>query len=708
VTIVIRAPGQAPTSLELPASKVRRRPPPFVKGGRRTIYELAAAIAATGRRIELRGQVLESVFEEICAAAGARPVLDPAPRMPTADDTVIVAESWPDLLYAPYHVSGARCIMMLLAPPGLVGWPYTAEPWSKPDPLTVDPEAVGRPQHFRAIAGLGFEMWTHSRGLQSAAVDAGAECAWLGSGKPRPFPNPVPKEHDLVVLEHNRWAPLANRIAEECGHETLRVPRADNDVVIRNLGSARVLVWPSRIEGPSRVQVEARAMGTVPVALSSNRFAEGLGSDGGSVVVDSIEEMVPTIRELLARPDELQRLSSRAIETARAQVDWDAYVERVDRVLSEDPPPRDGAAARERIAAAMARNELRLQTRIAELEWEAQAGERRRSGLRLLRRRHRPAPARRPKPRPAEPTVYVAGGYLPKGGGHMAYHVGRIAAARSGRRCRIVTMKGETAASSTWTYPQEFDALSREQMELEIGDEDLLIANPSFSRNQFGLRLPGRKLMYVQGFASLPVIDGFFDDYVCASDFLQDLLSRTYGIEAPVIPPFVQVDRVPPGPAWDERPADRMMVMTKAFGEQLLERFDAVMRSDHPAVEYGLSVTPALSHVALLERMSQHRYFLTLSPSEGFGLAQLEAMAAGATVAGFHGGGGTHFMRPGHNCEAVSYPAMEELCERVAALLSDPGSARRLAEKGRETALEYDLPRFEASWEAHFDALFGG
>ena len=59
-------------------------------------------------------------------------------------------------------------------------------------------------------------------------------------------------------------------------------------------------------------------------------------------------------------------------------------------------------------------------------------------------------------------------------------------------------------------------------------------------------------------------------------------------------------------------------------------------------------MTPALAHEALLERMSEHRYFLTLSPSEGFGLTQLEAMAAGCTVAGFHGGGGTalHARRP--------------------------------------------------------------
>ena len=44
--------------------------------------------------------------------------------------------------------------------------------------------------------------------------------------------------------------------------------------------------------------------------------------------------------------------------------------------------------------------------------------------------------------------------------------------------------------------------------------------------------------MYVQGFGSLAQLDGFFDGYVCASEFLAELMRSVYGIDAPVIPPF--------------------------------------------------------------------------------------------------------------------------------------------------------------------------
>lgn len=721
MSIVIRGPGWGRVSWELPASRLRRTPESIVKGGRRTTYELAAAIAATGRKVELRGAIIEPVFEEICSAAGARPTLDLAPRLPTAADTILFGEGWPNPLYAPYVLSGARCIMMILGPPGLAGWPYTEDAWEKPDPLTVDPHALARPEHFRAIAGLGCEMWTNSSGIAAASHAAGVQCAYIGSGQPQLFPEPVDKEFDLVVLEHNRWAPLALAVAESAGRSLLRVPRSDHDSVLRQLGSARILVWPSRIEGHSRIQVEARAMGTVPVALSSNRFAEGLSEEGGAVSVDSVEEMAPAITDLLDRPDELARLAALAAESARAHVDWDSYVERVDAVLSAAPPATEGAAAKDRIVGELARNEYRLRAQIAAAQESAgkDAGQtapraRGRAGLSALWRRARGrggrrTPARLRPRRPAapaggKPTVYVAGGYLPRGGGYMAYHLGRIVAERFDRRCRVVTLKGESAGHGRWQYPEVYEAVSREEMESAITDDDLLIANPSFSANQFGVRLRGRKLMYVQGFGR-PVIDGFFNGYVCASDFLRDLLRTLYSIEAPVIPPFAHLDRIPAGPPWRERPGERILVVTKTYGEGLLERVESVMRRAHREIPYSLSVAEPMAHAALLERMSQHRYFLSLSPREGFGLIQLEAMAAGCAVAGFHGGGGMHFMRPGHNCEAVGYPAVEALCEGLAKVLTDAGAAEQLAARGRETAMAYDLAAFEERWVAYLEGF---
>ncbi len=671
------------------------------------MYELAAAIAATGQPVELRGTIDRDVFEEICEAAGARPDLDPAPRVPSAADTVILAEGWPNPLYAPYVLSGARCVMMLLAPPGFAGWPYTDERWEKPDPLTVDPASLGRPEHFRAIAGLGCEMWTHSKGIQGAALGAGVECTFIGSGRPGTFPPPGAKEVDLAVLEHNRWATVALRVASDVGHSLLQIPTAPNDEVLRCLGSARVLVWPSRVEGHSRVQVEARAMGTVPVALSSNRFAEGLGREGGAVLVDSIEEMAPAIRALLVRPAELTELAARAQETARAQVEWEPYVRRVEAALSSLAPARAGAAARDRIVGELAGEERRMRARITELEANGAPAEGHPAPVAGRGRPAPAAPARRPgagigrrsaRTRGARPVVYVAGGYFPRGGTYIAYHLGRIVAERFDHECRVVALDGEGPDHGRWDYPDAFPVVSLEEMEIEITESDLLIASPSFSKHQFGLRLPGRKLMYVQGFGRLLELDGFFDGYVCTSDFLRDLLRAVFGIDAPVIPPFVHLDSIPEGPEWSERPAERVLVVTKSTGPELLARTKELMRRDHPRVRHQLSRVKPMAHAALMQRMAEHRYFLSLSPREGFGMMQVEAMAAGCAVVGFHGGGGAQFMRPGENCEAVAFPALEELCDRLARVLTDAKYADRIAARGRETAREFGLAAFEARW----------
>jgi glycosyltransferase involved in cell wall biosynthesis len=301
--------------------------------------------------------------------------------------------------------------------------------------------------------------------------------------------------------------------------------------------------------------------------------------------------------------------------------------------------------------------------------------------------------------------VYVAGGYLPRGGAYMAYHLGRIVAERFGHECRMVTLKDESPAHGLWEYPVEFEAVSRAHMEAEIGETDLLIANPSFSRNRFGLRLPGRKLMYVQGFGRFPELDGFFDAYVCASEFLHDLLLTVYGIDAPVIPPFAHIDRIPGGLEWARRPPERVLVATKSAGHELLARLQEVMRRDHPQARHRLSVLQPMTQDELMRRMAEHRYFLSLSPREGFGLPQLEAMAAGCAVVGFHGGGGGQFMRPGENCEAVAYPAIEELCGRLATVLTDDGHAERIARAGRETAQGFDLAAFEERWAAFLDGF---
>jgi glycosyltransferase involved in cell wall biosynthesis len=324
---------------QLPASSFSDRV--WIHGGERGLYELAAAIASLGKEVELRGDLLRPELDRICTAASAYPRTGLPERRPHPEDVVIVPEGWPDpLAYARIALSPARAVLLMLAPPGLFGWPFVSG-WTLPDPLTVPISDLARPEHFRSMRALGFTLWTHSRGIVNAAEAAGVPCHFIGEGQPALFQDVPPKTTDVVFIAENRWAPLARKVVRQLRAQAEPIPGQTHGDLLRGVAAARILLLPSRVEGTSRLQWEARALGTVPVALATNPFAEGLDEEGGAVVVGSVEEMAGAIDELLDRPDRLRDLSERATRTAREQVDWETYRARVtaalDQGLEEDP-----------------------------------------------------------------------------------------------------------------------------------------------------------------------------------------------------------------------------------------------------------------------------------------------------------------------------------------------------------------------------------
>jgi hypothetical protein len=317
----------------------------------------------------MRGEVDTAVLSELSAAAGAAPRLPDRPRELEAGDVVFVYEGVEDpLVYARLALSPARVVLMVLMPPGLCGWPFAAG-WTPPDPLTVDPDSVARSEHFEAPAALGFELWTNSRTLQRASS---VRCQYVGRGIPMPFPEPpAEKDIDALVLGNSRWAPLAVRVAEELGPRALVAPQTRH--MLELLGRSRVVVHPMRIEGNSRLTTEARAMGAVPVVLARNPYAEKTTA----VAVESVEEMAGAIEALLADPARLRELSAQGVESAREEVAWQPYVERVSAALAE-PAPDVARPARAEIGAALREAEAE---RVARVEHEL---ERHRSWLRSV------------------------------------------------------------------------------------------------------------------------------------------------------------------------------------------------------------------------------------------------------------------------------------------------------------------------------------
>jgi hypothetical protein len=343
--LVVCALGGERSAFELPESRWAPERG-LISGGERSLYELAVAASCLGWDVELRGAINQAIFETMCFAAGAEPSVGLSPRRPERGEIVVVPEVVDHQLLATLRLSGAAGVMYLLAPPGLCGWSFLTG-WKPPDPMTVAVETLGTALTFRAIHDFGITMWTNACGIAEAAERALVPIEWLGTGTPVPFPEPCLKSMDVVIVEENRWARPAQEVIDRLsGVSVLRVPRLDSVYSLSNaMNPGRILVWPSRIEGMSRIAREARAVGVVPVALDTSPFATPADHGDGVVLVGDLSEMEQEIRGLLDDRDRLEKLSVEGIESARAQADWGRFVERVAGALDAVAAPERPAAA---------------------------------------------------------------------------------------------------------------------------------------------------------------------------------------------------------------------------------------------------------------------------------------------------------------------------------------------------------------------------
>jgi len=302
-----------------------------------------------------------------------------------------------------------------------------------------------------------------------------------------------------------------------------------------------------------------------------------------------------------------------------------------------------------------------------------------------------------------EKQVFVVEPYRPRGGSYMAYQVARIVHEDFG--FRGVAVGDSRPDNRLFDYPITLETTSFAEMEASISAEDILLANPFFSPRWFGFRCRGRKLMYVQGFTTFAILDCRFDHYVSVSEFVRRFISSTYAIETAVVPPFINTATFPAVPPWRDRPAGSILALINYKGNDYLEEI-LLRRIREIVVEHSpdLAIEPipagGIPHRELLETLAGYRYLLTLSAGEGFGLIPLEAMALGVTVVGFDAFGGRDYMRDGVNCAVASYPDVEGVAHRLAAVLGNSHYAESLAEAGRitGTSAEYTYERFRSDW----------
>jgi len=333
-------------------------------------------------------------------------------------------------------------------------------------------------------------------------------------------------------------------------------------------------------------------------------------------------------------------------------------------------------------------------------------------------------------------TAYVIEAYTPNGGAYMAYHVARILHIHYGYRVCVVTSSPTPSSlrkrsifdfsitrQTIFNYDIEFPCVSLADCERLIRDNDVLIANPSFSSLQLGLRCRGLKIMYAQGFTTFKSLDCFFDHYFAVSGFVQNVLRQTYGIAAPVIPAFLaDVERLPPpaalvdsAAAWESRPSFSLALNLKGDPVQqmlLLNELRSKLKAKDQTLEASIDWIGALERgreqvprKQFLERLASVRYLLTLSLTEGFGLIPLEAMALGTVVLGFDGFGGQEYMVQGTNCAVVACPNIDAAAAAMIRVMRDDALAKQLVNNAVRTASSYTYEAFSKAWIEQFDKI---
>jgi len=316
-------------------------------------------------------------------------------------------------------------------------------------------------------------------------------------------------------------------------------------------------------------------------------------------------------------------------------------------------------------------------------------------------------------------TAYIVGGYGSAGSGQIAYRIAQILHTHFNYHCVIVTTNSQQSYDTScaiFEHPICFDSVEITELATLVQPQDLLISNPANSHHFLGGRLICRKIMYVQAYTSFTILDGFFDDYVAVSHFVHRFLKFEYGIDSTIIPPFARAEYVPKNLIpWQERPPYKIMVMGKNFFHELLQMFHDTMAKKYPYIHFEFTEVERFSKTQpeLLQLMAEHRYFMQLSPCEGFGLTPLEAMACGCVTLGFHGNGSLDYLRPlrhkkldflyQYNSGMVAYPQMDKLCNNVAHLLTHSDAAQKVSSRGNSLIYQFSVENFDRNWINYFN-----
>jgi len=290
---------------------------------------------------------------------------------------------------------------------------------------------------------------------------------------------------------------------------------------------------------------------------------------------------------------------------------------------------------------------------------------------------------------------FVLEAYWPSGGGYMAYHLGRLLQEGFGYQAIAVGTRRDQA--SLFDYPLPMPSVTVEEMTAQAAPEDVLICNAFFSDALYGLRLPCRKISYVQGIRTFQILDVFLDHYVFVSDGVRRFVRGFYGIDGPVIPAFIRRELFCGSIPWRHRRTS-VVLSARKHDRLVFARFRDIYKSLYPGDDLSFDIVPVTAQTELAAKMANSRYFLGLDVMEGFGLPMLEAMSCGCAVVGWDSVGCREYAEPGTNCLLARYGDFGSLARHLHAVLNDDNLASRLSNAAQVTAAGFGQEAFDRAW----------
>lgn len=283
----------------------------------------------------------------------------------------------------------------------------------------------------------------------------------------------------------------------------------------------------------------------------------------------------------------------------------------------------------------------------------------------------------------------------------MLYQLGRICHEQFNSPVFIVQNHKKIRGKNRFHHKYHFPTISIHNMKKTMKPKDLFICNPVQSPRRFGSMLPSKKLMYLQGVTNYSKLDTNFDLYVSASRFVQDHTKSKYDIDSPIIHPYIDlptfyhdISDVP----WEQRSDEILVLNYKKDPQPSLNRLRELYSKKYSDTRPEFKTICNLSQKEFAAVLAQHKFYLTLSPVEGFGLPSLEAMASGCVVLGLDSYGGRDYFEPDRNSLVVEEGHFDQLADYLHEIRGAPDRGISISNNAVSTAKKFSFAHFEENW----------